>query len=147
MQAPWMDALPMNTNVWVSGDKNLEQEVLAADTRPQELITDCEATPRPRSIQRGDGTAWREWRWRRRDRGYHDQVDARAVGKAAAGIRTSEAALEASSGGSSTAAVDRAWVRRQQSMQWRWLLKLQVGQETDQLRPAEVRRAPSTGRD
>lgn len=75
MQAPWMDALPMNTNVWVSGDKNLEQEVLAADTRPQELITDCEATPRPRSIQRGDGTAWREWRWRRRDRGYHDQVD------------------------------------------------------------------------
>lgn len=62
-----MDALPMNTNVWVSGDKNFEQEVLAADTRPQELITDCEATPRPRSIQRGDGTAWREWRWRRRD--------------------------------------------------------------------------------
>lgn len=30
------------------------------------------------------------------------------VGKAAAGIRTSEAALEATSGGSSTAAVDRA---------------------------------------
>jgi len=89
----------------------------------------------------------RDHRMTRSGKGEDEIQYARAVGKAAAGIRTSEAALEASSGGSSTAAVDRAWVRRQQSMQWRWLLKLQVGQETDQLRPAEVRRAPSTGRD
>lgn len=149
---------------------------MAADTRPQELITDGLATPRPRSIQRGDGTAWREWRWRRRDRGYHDQVvdvnveeeedseegssdDPEWQGGGRDPVRESGWAKQRLGSGRQKQLWrplqedhpqrlwTEPWIRRQQSMQWRWLLKLQVCQETDQLRPAEVRRAPSTGRD